>query len=116
MPAATTERVHLSVAESRALSERAMRGIGYEAEEARILADHVIDAALCGYEYSGLAKLLTVAEHPRFKAGHRPMRALKETSGEALLDGGDHSGMPALYPAQRAGYDREEAPVVGPHG
>jgi hypothetical protein len=30
-------------------------GIGYDAEEARIIADHVIDAALCGYEYSGLA-------------------------------------------------------------
>ena len=43
-------RVHLSVAEARDLSERAMRGIGYEPEEARILADHVIDAALCGYE------------------------------------------------------------------
>ena len=54
MPAETTERVHLSVAEARALSERAMRGIGYEPAEARILADHVIDAALCGYEYSGL--------------------------------------------------------------
>src|SRR5438128_3301962 len=52
-----------------------MRVIVYEPEEARILADHVIDAALCGYEYSGLAKLLNVAEHPRFKAGHRPMRA-----------------------------------------
>jgi hypothetical protein len=36
MPATTTERVHLSVAEARALSERAMRGIGYDAEEARI--------------------------------------------------------------------------------
>jgi LDH2 family malate/lactate/ureidoglycolate dehydrogenase len=46
MPADSTERVHLSVAEARALSERAMRGIGYETEEARILADHVIDAAL----------------------------------------------------------------------
>jgi len=68
MPAATTERVHLSVAAARALSERAMRGIGYEPEEARILADHVIDAALCGYEYSGLPKLLNVADHPRFKA------------------------------------------------
>ena len=40
-----TERVHLSVAEARELSERAMRGIGYEPEEARILADHVLDAA-----------------------------------------------------------------------
>ena len=44
-----------------------MRGIGYDAEEAWILADHVIDAALCGYEYSGLAKLLNVADYPRFK-------------------------------------------------
>jgi hypothetical protein len=61
MPAETTERAHLSIAEARALSERAMRGIGYEPEEARILADHVIDAALCGYEYSGLPKLLNVA-------------------------------------------------------
>ena len=58
MPADSTERVHLSVAEARGLSERAMRGIGYDPEEARILADHVIDAALCGYEYSGLPKLL----------------------------------------------------------
>ena len=49
-----------------------MRGIGYEPEEARILADHVIDAALCGYEYSGLAKLLNVADHPRFKAPRTP--------------------------------------------
>jgi hypothetical protein len=72
MLADSTERVHLSVAEARALSERAMRGIGYDPEEARILADHVIDAALCGYEYSGLPKLLNVADHPRFKARRSP--------------------------------------------
>jgi hypothetical protein len=26
----------------------------------------VIDAALCGYEYSGLAKVLNIPEHRRF--------------------------------------------------
>src|SRR5437016_8751584 len=109
MLAVTTERVHLSVAEARALSERAMRGIGYEPEEARILADHVIDAALCGYEYSGLAKLLNVAEHPRFKAGHRPMRALKETSVSVLFDGGNQSGMLAMYHATREVIERAQA-------
>src|SRR5262245_65439069 len=80
MTAETIERVHLSVAEARALSERAMRGIGYESEEARILADHVIDAALCGYEYSGLPKLLNVADHPRFKALRSPMRLVRDTA------------------------------------
>jgi LDH2 family malate/lactate/ureidoglycolate dehydrogenase len=109
MPAATTERVQLSLAEARALSERAMRGIGYEPEEARILADHVIDAALCGYEYSGLAKLLNVADHPRFKVGHRPMRAMKETSVSVLFDGGNQSGMLAMYYATRAVIERAQA-------
>ena len=108
MPAVTTERVHLSVAESRALSERAMRGIGYEPEEARILADHVIDAALCGYEYSGLPKLLNVAEHPRFKAPRGPMRALRETSVSVHFDGGNQSGMLGMYYATQAVIERAQ--------
>jgi LDH2 family malate/lactate/ureidoglycolate dehydrogenase len=106
---ATTARVHLSVAEARALAERAMGGIGYEPEEARILADHMIDAALCGYEYSGLPKLLNVADHPRFKAARSPMRALKETSVSVLFDGGNQSGMLGMYYATRAVIERAQA-------
>src|SRR6266702_3222255 len=102
MPAVTTERVHLSVAEARALSERAMRGIGYEPEEARILADHVIDAALCGYEYSGLAKLLNVAESPRFALPRQPMTVVRETAVSILYDGGNNVGMLTLYHAANA--------------
>ena len=41
-------RVHLSAADARALAEGALRGIGYDADEARIVADHCIDAAVCG--------------------------------------------------------------------
>src|SRR5260370_661394 len=104
-----TERVRLSVAEARALSEGAMRGIGYEPEEARILADHVIDAALCGYEYSGLPKLLNVADYPRFKAPRQPMRVLKETSVSVLFDGGNQSGMLGMYFATRAVIERASA-------
>jgi LDH2 family malate/lactate/ureidoglycolate dehydrogenase len=105
----TTARVHLSVAGARALCERSMRGIGYGPEEARILADHVIDAALCGYEYSGLPKLLNVADHPRFKAPRSPMRALKETSVSVLFDGGNQSGMLGMYYATRAVIERAQA-------
>ncbi len=105
----TTERVHLGVAKARALAERAMRGIGYEPEEARILADHVIDAALCGYEYSGLPKLLNVADYPRFKAPRCPMRVLKETSVSLLFDGGNQNGMLGMYYATRAVIERANA-------
>jgi LDH2 family malate/lactate/ureidoglycolate dehydrogenase len=109
MPIDTAERVHLGVAEARALAEHAMRGIGYEPDEARILADHVIDAALCGYEYSGLPKLLNVADHARFKAPRRPLRAIRETSVSVLFDGGNQSGMLGMYHATHVVIERAQA-------
>jgi L-2-hydroxycarboxylate dehydrogenase (NAD+) len=109
MPTDTPERIHLSVADARELSERAMRGIGYDAEEARILADHAIDAALCGYEYSGLPKLLNVADYPRFKLPRSPMRVVKETSVSVLYDGGNQSGMLGMYYATRTVIERARA-------
>ena len=97
-----SDRIHLSVAEARALGERALRGIGYDAEEARIIADHVIDAALCGYEYSGLAKILNIPEHRRFAQPRRPIKILHETAVSALYDGGNNNGMVAMHHAARA--------------
>ncbi|MBV8506263.1 MAG: Ldh family oxidoreductase [Alphaproteobacteria bacterium] len=103
------ERMHLSVAEAREHSERALRGIGYNAEEARIIADHAIDAALCGYEYSGLAKLLNIPEHRRFKRPRSAMRVLRETELSTLYDGGNNVGMLVMYHAARAAIDKAAA-------
>jgi len=101
-----TDRIHLSVAEARELAERALRGIGYDAEEARIIADHVIDAALCGYEYSGLAKILNIPEHRRFKRPRYPMKALRETEISTFYDGGNNVGMLVMYHATRAAIEK----------
>jgi LDH2 family malate/lactate/ureidoglycolate dehydrogenase len=86
-----------------------LRGIGYEAGEARIVADHVIDAALCGYEYSGLAKILNIPEHRRFQRPRRPMRVVRETEVSILFDGGNNVGMLAMYHAARAAIDKAQA-------
>jgi LDH2 family malate/lactate/ureidoglycolate dehydrogenase len=93
------DRVRLSAAEAQTLAEEVLRRIGYDAEEARIIADHVVDAALCGYEYSGLPKILNVAEHRQLRQPRRPMRALRETSVSALFDGGNNNGMVTMYRA-----------------
>ena len=98
----SSDRIRLSVDEARALGERALLGIGYDGEEARIIADHVIDAARCGYEYSGLAKILNIPEHRRFAQPRRPMKILHETEVSALYDGGNNNGMVAMYHAARA--------------
>ncbi len=95
----TEARVHLSVADARDLAEGALRGIGYATEDARIIADHVIDAALCGYEYSGLAKILNIPDSPRFQRPARPLSVLHETDVSLALDGGNTVGMLALYQA-----------------
>jgi len=96
------ERTHLSVADARELSEGALRGIGYDAEEARIIADHAIDAALCGYEYSGLPKILNLPESEHFKLPRRPITVLRESEISLALDGGNNVGMLALFHAAEA--------------
>ena len=107
----SADRIHLTVAEAREYSERALRGIGYDAEEARIIADHALDAALCGYEYSGMAKFLNIPEHRRFKG---PRHAMKVQQISALID----RIKPALHqpgvdeiriPGERAFRSRERA-------
>jgi LDH2 family malate/lactate/ureidoglycolate dehydrogenase len=107
--AVARDRIHLSVAEARALGEAAMRGVGYDADEARILTDHVLDAALCGYEYSGLPKLLNVVDYPDFRLSRRPIAVVRETGATALLDGGNNTGMIAAYRASEATISRAQA-------
>src|SRR5260370_34590210 len=98
----SSARVRLRAAEAKQRGEGAVRGIGSDAEEARIIADHVIDAALCGYEYSGLAKTLNIPEHRRFAQPRQKMRLLHETAVSALYDGGNNVGMVAMYHAANA--------------
>jgi LDH2 family malate/lactate/ureidoglycolate dehydrogenase len=102
-------RVHLTVEEARSIGERAMRGAGCDPEDARILTDHVIDAALCGYEYSGLAKLLNVPENRRFAQPRYPVRLMHETEVSALYDGGNNNGMIALYHVAKATVEKAKA-------
>src|SRR5687767_4530561 len=108
MDTVSPDRVRMSVDEARGLCEETLERIGYDVEEARIIADHVIDAALCGYEYSGLPKLLNVAEHPRFKSPRHPMRILSETPVSVLFDGGNQSGMLGMYHAMGAVIERAQ--------
>jgi LDH2 family malate/lactate/ureidoglycolate dehydrogenase len=103
------DRIRMTVAEARALGEAAMHGAGYDNDDAHILTDHVLDAALCGYEYSGLPKLLNVVDYPDFRQPRRPVTVVRETAATATLDGGNTTGMIAAYRAAEATLARAEA-------
>ena len=98
----TLGRLRLSVAEARDLAEGVLRSIGYHNDEACIIADHVIDAAMCGYEYSGLAKILNVFESEHFRLPRRSMKVWRETEVSLAFDGGNNVGMLALFHAAQA--------------
>ena len=96
---------------TRDLAEGALRARHQDmmSDEARIIADHVIDAALCGYEYSGLAKILNIPDNAHFKLPRRPMKVLRETDVSVAFDGGNNVGMLALFYAAEAAIKKAAA-------
>ena len=62
MQALPDDRIALRIDEARALAHEALTALDFDDDEAAIVADHVVDAALCGYEYSGLPKNLNLAD------------------------------------------------------
>lgn len=92
--------MQLAIAEARALIEAAMAAVGYDATEAALVADHLMDCELRGLGYGGLARALSVVERIRNTATpRRPISVLQETPFSASLDGGDTVGHVVGYRA-----------------
>jgi LDH2 family malate/lactate/ureidoglycolate dehydrogenase len=107
--AAVGSRVRLTVADARALSEAVLAANGYDPAEAVAIADHVVDAALCGYEYSGLPKILNVLEKAKATRPRQPIVPIHETPVSTLLDGGNNTGMLALRRATDVAIEKAQA-------
>jgi LDH2 family malate/lactate/ureidoglycolate dehydrogenase len=87
------ERIHFSPAAAHAAMCDIIARLGYAPDEQRILADHMLDAALCGYEYSGMPKVLELAGTAKARLPKVPARVVHETPVSALIDGGNTVGM-----------------------
>ena len=105
----SSDRVTLFIQEARELGQRAIGKLGYDSEESAIIADHLMDAELCGYEYSGLSKILNLAASPRHRQARSPIRLVKETPISALFDGGNNNGMLAVYRATEVAITKAKA-------
>lgn len=93
------DEVHLSVAEATKLGERALRAIGFDAGQSKIITAHLVDAALCGHRFAGLPRILTINEDPRTREPRKPIKVVHETEVSAVMDGGNHLGYYAVYRA-----------------
>jgi LDH2 family malate/lactate/ureidoglycolate dehydrogenase len=100
------ETVRLSVDEAQALGEKALRKVGFTPEEAAIVAAHLVDASMWGYQFAGLPRILVIAQRPELKKPRTPITIVRETPVSALLDGGNHVGYVSLLRAAEIAMDK----------
>jgi len=85
--------MELSIAEAAALAERTLARHGMRSDDARLVAEHLVDAALCGHEFSSLPRVLAIVEELRAKnATPGEIRIVREDAAFAHIDGGDRIG------------------------
>jgi LDH2 family malate/lactate/ureidoglycolate dehydrogenase len=100
-----SHRIRLSIAEACDHAEHAMRGIGYNAEEAHIVAMRRCAAT----NIPGWRSFSTFPSIRRFKQPRRPIRVLRETEVSVLYDGGNNVGMLVMYHAARGAIAKASA-------
>ncbi len=113
-----TDTVRLSVSEATAAAVHALVRIGFSSQESQVIAAHLVDAALCGYTFAGLPRILTIAEDPRTKQARTPVRIVRETPASALVDGGNYVGYYAIYRAAEIAIEKatkSHFAIVGAH-
>lgn len=102
----------LTLEEARVLLIGSMRAIEYNAEDAEIIADHLLDCELRGLGYAGLARALTIVEYVRkLDLKRTPVRVVHETPVSARLEGGNNVGY--VVASQATGIAIEKAKVRG---
>ena len=82
--------MQISIAEATDLAVRALTRAGMKQDAARIVADHLVDANLCGHEFSSLPRLLAIANELRKKQPPGEIRVVREDRSSAVIDGGDN--------------------------
>src|SRR5688572_13948876 len=82
--------MQLTIADATDLAVRALTRAGMSIENARITADHLVDAALCGHEFSSLPRIVALADEIAKKPPAGTVRIVRENHCSALIDGGDN--------------------------
>jgi LDH2 family malate/lactate/ureidoglycolate dehydrogenase len=83
-------KLQLSIRDATDLAVRALTRAGMTPHAARIVADHLVDANLCGHEFSSLPRVLAIADELSRKAPPGEIRVVREDRSSAVIDGGDN--------------------------
>ena len=96
----------LTVAEAVAVCMDALDRLGYEPDDARIITDHLVDSALCGYTFAGLPRILAIASNRKSQEGRQRIQVVFETPASSLIDGGNNVGYLAAHRGAMAAIEK----------
>jgi LDH2 family malate/lactate/ureidoglycolate dehydrogenase len=83
----------LGIDQATELAVAALSRNGLCAQHAREVADHLVESALCGHEFSSLPRVLAIVDALRAKrAAPGPIEVVRENGSFAHIDGGDNVG------------------------
>lgn len=82
--------MRLTIAEATELAVRTLTRYRMAEPCASLVAEHLVDAALCGHEFSSLPRLLAIVEELKKKPPAAAIRVVQETANSARIDGGDN--------------------------
>ena len=83
----------LTIEQATDLAVSALSRHGLSSGHARQVADHLVDSALCGHEFSSLPRVLAIVEELRAKrTAPAPIALVRENGPFAHIDGGDNIG------------------------
>jgi delta1-piperideine-2-carboxylate reductase len=109
--------MRVSLERAQQLAHDSLGALGYSADECRAIASHLMDCELRGLEYSGLARILSIADrlsaNPSTGAA---MRVTRESAVSAQLDGGDRLGYLVGEEATRIAIDKARQSGIGAVG
>ncbi len=109
--------MRVSLERAQQLAHSSLGALGYSEAERRTIASHLLDCELRGLEYSGLARILSIADrlsaHPSTGAA---MRVTRESAVSAQLDGGDRLGYLVGEEATRIAVEKARQSGLGAVG
>jgi delta1-piperideine-2-carboxylate reductase len=99
--------MRLTIEAASSLARQALGALGYEAGEASLIGDHLLDCELRGLSHGGLARIISIGERlTRIGDRRAPMRIVHETPVSAKIDGGDQIGYLVAHRATQLAIDK----------
>lgn len=78
---------------------------GMAEDHARIVGDHLIDAAISGHAFAGLPRVLAIVENLRARPAARPIRIESRSESSIVVHGGGNNGYVTTLKGLEAGMD-----------